>query len=151
MQWLGPPVFNRNTDIAVTATSRLAEVYYSDPPSLTAAQIAEGRPYSKAFVAKVLTALSQVGIVKGTSGRKGGYSLARPPKEITLLDITRCFQRIDETSLCPFNKGECARVTPCPLHYGLSEIQEHQLRFLTETSLAVFVAESRDEDVTEPV
>lgn len=132
-------MYNRSTQIAITAMSRLAEAHLADAPALTAAQIAEGTPYSRPFIAKVLTTLSQHGLVQGTSGRRGGYTLARPPAEISLLDIARCFERRDRATLCPFSKGVCQRTAPCPLHAGLTEIWQHQQRFLAETHLDVFL------------
>ena len=40
-----------------------------------------------AYMAKQMQALSRAGIVSGGRGRNGFYVLAKPPQEITLLDI----------------------------------------------------------------
>lgn len=131
-------MFNRYTEIAITAMSQLAEAHGQHGGSMTAAQIAQGRPYSSAFIAKVLTVLSQKGLVTGTSGRRGGYALARPPETISLLDISRCFQRQDRSPLCPFGKGDCDPTTRCPLHEGLTALWQHQEGFLSGTHLGLF-------------
>ncbi len=131
-------IFNRSTETALVAMSRLAEQVAADGPALTAAQIADDRNVSKHFVAKVLTVLSQRGLVQGNPGRRGGYALAFPPEEITLLDIARCFERLDRPSPCPLGPGRCGTGTKCPLHDGFSQIQ-HQIRtFLSGTTLDVF-------------
>lgn len=45
----------------------------------------QGVPYD--YLGKIFTKLSKAGLVKSSEGRKGGYSLARTPKEINVLDI----------------------------------------------------------------
>jgi Rrf2 family transcriptional regulator, iron-sulfur cluster assembly transcription factor len=131
-------ILNRSTETALVAMSRLAEQYAADGHPLTAAQIAEDRNVSKPFVAKVLTVLSQRGLVQGNPGRRGGYSLAVPPAEITLLDIARCFERLDRPSPCPLGPGRCGTGSNCPLHDGLSTIQNQIRSFLSGTALDVF-------------
>jgi Rrf2 family protein len=39
------------------------------------------------FLLKVLTPLVSMGILRSVKGPNGGYSLARPPKDITLLEV----------------------------------------------------------------
>lgn len=50
-------------------------------------EIAElhGIPY--VFLGKLFTRLAKAGLVESTEGRGGGFRLARPPEEITVLDV----------------------------------------------------------------
>ena len=59
------------------------------PPehTLPAARLAEYHGIPPAYLAKHLQAMAQAGIVESTAGRKGGYRLARPAVEITLLEV----------------------------------------------------------------
>jgi Rrf2 family protein len=52
-----------------------------------AREIAGAAGLSDAFLAKVLAQLVKAGLARSVKGPGGGYSLARAPKEITLLDI----------------------------------------------------------------
>jgi Rrf2 family protein len=54
---------------------------------LSAAALAEFHGVSPSYLLKHLQALSRAGILKTVPGPKGGYCLARSPREITLLDI----------------------------------------------------------------
>ena len=54
---------------------------------LSAAALAEFHGVSDSYLLKHLQALSTAGILRTQPGPKGGYRLARPPEEITLLDI----------------------------------------------------------------
>lgn len=59
------------------------------PPTTTisGARLAEFHGVPAPYLVKQLQKLSQSGIVEATTGRTGGYRLARRPHEITLLDV----------------------------------------------------------------
>ena len=66
--------YGKVSQAAIAAASLLAESYSSeDAKRLSSREIAEKRKLSQAIVAKVLTTLSQVGIVTGSPGPGGGY------------------------------------------------------------------------------
>jgi len=52
-----------------------------------AARIAEIHDLPPAYLTKQMQALVRAGIVTSTSGRRGGFQLARPSSEITVLEI----------------------------------------------------------------
>lgn len=53
----------------------------------SAAQLAEYFDLPAPYLAKQLQALVRVGVLTATTGPRGGFRLARPASEITLLDI----------------------------------------------------------------
>lgn len=55
--------------------------------TLPAAKLAELHDVAPAYLAKHLQATTAAGITESVPGPRGGYRLARPPGEITLLDI----------------------------------------------------------------
>ena len=59
------------------------------PPglALSAGVLADFHGVPKPYLAKSLQALSRAGIVASSQGRGGGYSLARPAGDVSLLDI----------------------------------------------------------------
>ncbi|MER7988018.1 Rrf2 family transcriptional regulator [Streptomyces noursei] len=54
--------------------------------SLTSAEIADSLASNPVLVRRVLGSLRNVGLVRSTEGRGGGWSLARAPRDITLYD-----------------------------------------------------------------
>jgi Rrf2 family protein len=58
-----------------------------DDKTMPAARLAEFHGIPPAYLAKHLQLLAQAGIVESTAGRKGGYRLARPAADISMLDI----------------------------------------------------------------
>ena len=129
--------YGKTTQHAIAAMSRLAEVYV-DGDRLSSGDIAKARSLSQTLVAKLLSTLSQVGLVSGAPGPGGGYALARPPAEITLLDIASVFERANDRLVCPFGPNWCGNNDPCPLHDRLVEMNEMLEQFLKSTTLAEF-------------
>lgn len=60
--------------------------------SLSAAKLAEYHGVPAAYLSKQLAALAAAGIVESTTGRHGGYRLARRPSEITMLDVVETIE-----------------------------------------------------------
>ena len=74
--------YGKMSGCAVAAMSALAEVFPQDS-TLSSHQIAESRNLSQPLVGKIMTILSQHGLVKGSRGPGGGYRPARDPATIT--------------------------------------------------------------------
>ena len=131
--------YGKVAQAAVCATSFLAENYdANNARRFNSADIAKSRKLSQAIVAKVLTILSQSGVVKGAPGPGGGYTLARSPEQITLLDIVAPFERLEPTISCPYGEGWCGVGPQCPLHKQLDRLRVDVTKFLQTTTLKGF-------------
>lgn len=64
------------------------------PPDrgLTAAKLAEFHGVPGAYLAKHLQALTRAGVFEAVPGRGGGYRLAKPAKDITVLDVVEAVE-----------------------------------------------------------
>ena len=58
-----------------------------DGMAMPTARLAEFHGVPGPYLAKQLQALASAGIVESVPGRKGGYRLQRPPRQITLLEV----------------------------------------------------------------
>jgi len=130
--------YGKMSGCAVAAMSALAECH-PDGVQLSSHQIAVARNLSQPLVAKVLTVLSQAGLVQGTRGPGGGYRLARPPGEITLFEVVDLFEGHRDPSACPFGPGWCGVGDPCPLHHVLVEMSESAASRLKKANFGSFV------------
>jgi Rrf2 family protein len=92
------------------------------PPDrvLPAARLAELHELPGPYLAKQLQALSVAGIVESTPGPRGGYRLARPAADITVLDVVLAVDGADPAFTCTeirqCGPGACAPSayrTPC--------------------------------------
>lgn len=72
------------------------------PPgeALPAARLAEYHQVPPAYLAKHLQATTAAGVTVSVSGPKGGFRLARPADEITLLDIVLAVEGDDPAFRC---------------------------------------------------
>ncbi len=131
-------MYGKQTECAIGCVSRLAEVFDGGKTRLNAAEIAASRDLQPPSVAKILSILSNAGIVDGSRGPGGGYALSRPPKQIALRDIFELFERNDQSNNCPFGGGICGAGAPCAMHQELVNVQRHLDLFLDETTLEPF-------------
>ena len=65
-------MYGKQTECAIAAISRLAEVYDGGLTNLSADNIADSRGLPRPFVRKVLSILAQAGLVIGSRGPGGG-------------------------------------------------------------------------------
>jgi Rrf2 family protein len=70
---------------ALRALAFLARHGGDGPVTVDAIARAEG--LSEGFLGRVLTALAKAGVLLGGRGSSGGYRLARPARDITLLEV----------------------------------------------------------------
>lgn len=68
--------------------------------TLKTAAMAEFHGVPKAYLAKALQRLAEAKIVNAVPGPKGGYQLAKPADEITLLDIVEAVEGKSPTFVC---------------------------------------------------
>ena len=131
-------MYGKATETAIAAMSRLAEVFDEGKTRLSAIDIAESRGLQKPFVAKVMTTLSQAGLVNGSRGPGGGFSLAKHPNDISIYDVFKLFEREDDSDICPFGGGICGKADNCPIHDKLTNVQKSIDEVLHNTTFEVF-------------
>ncbi len=72
-----------------------------------AQDVARALPVSSSHLAKVLQRLAKMGLIASTRGRGGGFTLARAPEEITLLDVYEAVEGPLGVSRCLFSTPRC--------------------------------------------
>jgi Rrf2 family protein len=79
-----------------------------DDAALPAAKLAEYHGVPPAYLAKHLQALAGAGVLRTVKGAHGGYRLARPATEITVLDVVEAIDGAEPAFRC----GEIRRRGP---------------------------------------
>ncbi|HUN31018.1 MAG TPA: Rrf2 family transcriptional regulator [Trebonia sp.] len=82
-----------STEWALHTTASLAQL--GPGATVSAAQLAEHYDLPAAYLAKQLQALVRAGVLAATTGPRGGFRLARPAREITMLQVV---EAVDGTS-----------------------------------------------------
>lgn len=132
--------YGKMANYAIASLSYLAANYGEDGFKANSQTIAKARNLSRPLVGKLMSQMSTAGLVNGTPGPGGGFFLARPPSEISLLEIVRLFEKVEESLMCPFGPGWCGNGDPCPFHYELEEKRDEMMEWLTKTNLEVFTS-----------
>ena len=132
---------NKGVEWAAHACAVLSPLWPDRGLSLGA--LAEFHDVPEPYMAKQMQALSRAGLVDGGRGRSGFYRLARPPAEITLLDILlavdgdepmfRCSE-IRQQGPCAAEPGDCR--LPCNIAAGFARAENAYRASLAEVDLA---------------
>jgi Rrf2 family protein len=109
----------RETDYAIRCI-----LYLSGKPDGTTMidEIAREMQAPKSFLAKILQKLARASLVKSFRGVKGGFQLARPPAEVSLLDVVEAIEGEVALNVCALDQALCVRSGHCPVHPAWLEI-----------------------------
>lgn len=96
---------SRKVDYGLRAMVRLAQNPPGSVMSFRDIAACEGIPDD--YLAKIMRSLVVGELVRSTRGPRGGYRLARPPADLTILDV---IEAVDG----PIAINECLEATGCP-------------------------------------
>lgn len=74
---------------------------------VTTDTIAKGEGIPPGYLAKIFQRLTKARLVRGVKGRKRGHIFARPPEEISLLEVIEVMEGNSLFGDCPLNHCEC--------------------------------------------
>ncbi len=122
------------SEAASLALHTMVYLAANDRRLVTTHQIGEALQVSEAHLSKVLQRLAKVGLVDSTRGPGGGFKLAKPGEQISLLEVYEAI----EGPLAPTN---CLLSTPicsgekCILGGLLEDINKRVKEYFAETRL----------------
>lgn len=76
-------------------------------------QVSKLTGISKRYLEQLAIALKSHSLIRGVSGRKGGYLLARSPKKITIGDVLKAVIGPIDLSVCVVEPESCMRAEFC--------------------------------------
>lgn len=101
--------------------------------------ISRRQEISSQYIEQLLYKLKKKGLVKSVRGSRGGYELARDPKDITAGDIIRVVEGPIDPVYCvnpeEFKKEECHRAELCATHVLWVTLGEKIAEVLDGTTL----------------
>jgi len=110
-------MLSQTVEYALRAMVHLAD---HAPSPRTTEEIAEATRVPIAYLSKVLQGLGRAGLVRSRRGVGGGMSLAKPPEELTILEVVEAIEPIGRITTCPL--GLASHGTHlCPLHRRLDD------------------------------
>ena len=127
----------RQADYAVRAVLHLAR---NGEQRTATSSIAEEQRIPPSFLAKIISQLSIAGLLHTSRGARGGVTLARNPKEITLLEVIEAIDGPIQLNECVGDEGACSFDADCPLRPVWCDAQEDLVKRLKGTNFADMVS-----------
>lgn len=109
---------------------------------VSAGEIAHKYNISEHHVAKVLQQLVRARLIRSIRGTKGGFQIARAPKEITMMDVVEIFEPRPPQNGClllDFDET-CKLQGDCRIGEVFNEIQQQAFYTLKSISIATLIA-----------
>ena len=123
----------RRGDYAVRAMLSLTR---PEAHQLTAAALASQTGIPAGYVPQVMGDLVRAGLVANRRGRSGGYRLARPASDVSLLEVVEAVEGDGRRKTCVLRGGPCRRDGACDVHDAFFRAQEAVFGTLASVSLA---------------
>ena len=131
----------RQADYAVRAVLHLARMNGNQRAATS--QVAKEQHIPPSFLAKIISQLSIAGLLHTSRGARGGVTLARDPKDVSLLEVIEAIdgpimlnECVGENSICTFDDD-------CPLRPVWCEAQEELVNRLKSTNFQQLLEQSK--------
>ena len=125
---------------AVTAMIDLAMRQHNGP--VTLAGISQRQKISLSYLEQLFGKLRRHELVESTRGPGGGYTLARPLREVTVADIIFAVDEPLDATSCG-GKENCHDDGPCMTHELWASLNRKMIEFLDSVSLQELVEQQR--------
>jgi len=87
------------------------------------------------FLTKILQTLTQNNIMSSYRGPNGGVALARPARDISLMEMINVIENESGFDSCILGLPGCGERTPCPLHDDWGETRDRIVSMFENTNL----------------
>jgi len=131
-------IFSSSTEYAIRGLSELAGRGAQAPIMLD--DLVAGTDLPRDFLAKVFQKLVHGGVLRSAKGRGGGFTLARPAHEITLMNIVEAIDGPQIFDRCVVGLEKCSDQMPCPQHDLYKPIRQRLKDYMMTTTLADLAA-----------
>ena len=107
-------MISKTAEYALRAVACMAS--QTDRP-FSADAISKKTKVPRRYLTRVLQDLGAAGVVQSRPGPGGGYELAKPPEQLTILDVINTVDPIERIKHCPLGLKTHKKL--CPLHTEL--------------------------------
>ena len=106
-------------------------------------EVADAQNVPSSFLAKILRGLSRAGLLRSSRGVHGGFALARPASEISLLDVVEALEGPMALTACIPDPDNCEYSANCPANAVWVNVQEKIAEALGSANLEMLVSARR--------
>ncbi len=109
-----------------------------------AGEIAESAGIPRSFLSKILQDFTRVGLVSSFRGMGGGFSLARNPHGITLLEVVEAIEGPVLPNRCLVGEGTCERDGSCRVHLVWKRVRDEITSILAGVTIEELALNGED-------
>lgn len=136
-------IFSNPSEYAIRALSELVIMSQdAAPPTGRRAgfvmldRLTEQAGLPREFLAKIFRQLVEGGVLTSAKGPGGGFALARPAHDISLLNVIEVIDGGHQIEGCVVGLAKCNDHMPCPQHDLFKPIRQRLRAYLSTTTLA---------------
>jgi Rrf2 family protein len=130
----------RQADYAVHAVLFLAQIKNGSRTATSV--VAKEQHIPASFLAKIIAQLSVAGLLHTSRGARGGITLAREPKDITLLEVIEAIAGPVQLNECVASDRGCTFGDHCPIKLVWCQAQEELVARLRNTDFGQLLAKA---------
>jgi Rrf2 family protein len=134
-------IYSGRTEYAIRGLSELAS--RAGESFVMLDDVVTGTDLPRDFLAKIFQDLVRAAVLKSARGRGGGFALARPPHEVTLMSIVEAMEGPNRLDRCVIGLEKCSDAMPCAQHDLYKPIRQRLRDYLMTTTLADLAASLR--------
>jgi Rrf2 family protein len=136
-------MLSNTSKYAIRAVIFLA-LYSSPQNKVGIKRISEELGIPTPFLGKILQNLAKVEILDSTKGPRGGFTLARPAMDISLMEIIEIIDGAGSFDQCVIRTSTCSADSPCSLHEKIAPFRKGMRSLMHTESIADLAAEFRN-------
>jgi Rrf2 family protein len=129
----------RQADYAVRAVLYLAK---NGEQRAATSQVAQEQRIPPSFLAKIISQLSIAGLLHTSRGARGGVTLAREPRDISLLEVIEAIDGPIQLNECVSENSTCSFDNDCPLKPVWCDAQDELVKKLKFTNFAQLLSQN---------
>lgn len=125
-------IYSKECEYAIRALTYLAR--HREKRCL-AKQIADAEGMPLYFLSKILQALTRQKLLSSAKGPNGGFQMLKAPEDISLYQIKKLIDGVEDLDECAVGLARCNSQMPCPLHDNFKPLRQKIKRYLQESTL----------------
>ncbi|MEX0648978.1 MAG: Rrf2 family transcriptional regulator [Balneolaceae bacterium] len=119
-------------------------LHSTDNENVELSEIAEKQNIPKHFLSKILQLLVKHKLLTSMKGPNGGFSLIKPPEQVTLIEIIEAIDGLDIFTQCGLSYRPCDDNNPCQIHKEYKKIREKGYQLFNTKTLAGFTEDLKN-------
>ena len=126
-------IFSKKCEYGLQAILYIAT--YPMGETVPAEKISQALKIPREFVSKILQSLRESGLISSSKGKSGGFSLAKDPARIKLIDVVSAIDGLEMFDNCVLGFTECSPTHPCPVHNTWGALRTQTYDMLTSETI----------------